>query len=161
MSPSQVTNFYFRLGNNRSKRDAHGTTPSFSTSSFNGGVGVAWNFQVTQVVIDALRSTVPSSQGEVVDRDELRFRLTRSFSPRVAGFVALRGIRTNGVDDTAVAVQGRKYYTGRTGFEWRTTRAFSLEGAYEYKWQEYESEPNKAKSNGITLSVVYEPHRIN
>jgi hypothetical protein len=161
MSPSQVTNFYFRLGSNRSKRDAHGTTPSSSTSSFNGGVGVAWNFQVTNVVIDALRTTVPSSQGEVVDRDELRFRLTRSFSPRVAGFVALRGIKTNGVDDTTTGVQGRKYYTGRTGFEWRTTRAFSLEGAYEYKWQEYESEPNKAKSNGITLSVVYEPHRLN
>jgi len=161
MAPSQLTSFYFRLGGNRSERDAAGSTPSFSTSSFNGGVGVAWNFQVTRVLIDALRTTVPSSQGEVVDRDELRVRLTRSFSPRVAGFVALRGIKTSGVDDTAVSVQGRKYYTGKTGFEWRTSRTFSLEGAYEYKWQEYELEPNKAKSNGVTLSLVYEPRRIN
>jgi len=161
MSPSRITNFYFRLGATRAERDAQGSTPSFSTSSFNGGVGVAWNFQVTRIVIDALRTTVPSSQGEVVDRDELRFRLTRSFSPRVAGFVALRGIKTQGVDDTGIAVEGRKYYTGRTGFEWRTTRAFSLEGAYEYKWQEFESQPNDARSNGITLSVVWEPHRLN
>lgn len=161
MAPSQVTNLYFRLGTNRSERNAQGTTPSYSTSSFNGGVGVAWNFQVTQVVIDALRTTVPSSQGQVVDRDELRFRLTRAFSPRVVGFVALRGIKTEGLDDTGIAVQGRKYYTGRTGFEWRTTRAISLEGAYEYKWQEYEFAQTNAKSNGITLSVVYEPHRLN
>ncbi len=32
----------------------------------------------------------------------------------------------------------------RTGFEWRLTRQFALEGAYEYKWQKYEGDPTNA-----------------
>jgi hypothetical protein len=159
-APSQVMDFYFRLGSNRAERDSSGTQSSFSRSSFNGGVGVAWNFQVTRIVIDALRSTVPSSQGAVVDRDELRFRLSRDFSPRVSGFVAARGIRTEGLDETVSDVGERKYYTGRTGLEWRVSRQFSLEGAYEYKWQEYQDELTSATSNGVTLSLVYQPRRL-
>jgi hypothetical protein len=161
-APSQVTNFYFRVGSNRAERDGTGTQPDVSSSSFNGGVGVAWNFQVTRIVLDALRSTVPSSAGEVVNRDELRFRVTRDFSPRVSGFVAARGIRTEGIDEASVSdVRDRKYYTGRTGLEWRVTRQYSLEGAYEYKWQEFQDEPNSATSNGVTLSLVYQPRRLN
>jgi hypothetical protein len=160
-APSQVMDVYFRLGSNRSERDGNGAQGDFSASSFNGGVGVAWNFQVTRIVIDALRSTVPSSQGVVVDRDELRFRLSRDFSPRVAGFIAARGIRTEGLDDDVVSdVRDRKYYTGRTGLEWRMTRQFSLEGAYEYKWQEYEDDLTDATSNGVTISLVYQPRRL-
>ncbi len=123
-------------------------------------MGVAWTYQVTSFVIDALRSTSPSSQGAVVNRDELRFRLTRAFSPKVTGYVAARGIRTSGVDNTAVDVRERKYYTGRTGFEWRMTRQFALDGAYEYKWQKYDGDPTNATSNGVTLSVVYQPRRL-
>jgi hypothetical protein len=158
---SQVTNFYFRVGSNRAERDGTGTQPDVSASSFNGGVGVAWDLQVTRIVIDALRSTVPSSAGEVVNRDELRFRLTRDFSPRVSGFVAARGIHTEGVEDAGASVRDRKYYTGRTGLEWRVSRQYSLEGAYEYKWQEFQDEPNSATSNGVTLSLVYQPRRLN
>ena len=159
-NPSAVTNFYFRLGGDHSQRNGSGTTADISTSSFNGGVGVAWNFQVTHIVIDALRSTAPSSQGVVVNRDELRFRLARDFSPRVAGVFALRGIRTDGVGTATDQVRERKYYTGHAGFEWRMTRQFSLEGAYEYKWQEYKGDPTSARSNGATVSVVYEPRRL-
>jgi hypothetical protein len=149
------------VGGNRSERDANGVNPSLSTSNFNGGVGVAWNFQVTRILIDALRSTSPSSQGTVVDRDELRFSITRDFSPRVVGFVGLRGIRTQGLSESGTDVSERKYYTGRTGFEWRMTRQFSLESAYEYKWQEYEGDAESASSNGVTLSLVYQPRRLN
>ena len=161
MAPSTITNYYFRLGGVRTEHDATGTLQSESKSSFNGGVGVAWNFQVTQLMIDALRSTSPSSQGALVNRDELRFSLNRDFSPRVAGFVGLRGIRTSGLSGSGtVPVQERKYYTGRTGFEWHMTRAYSLEGAYEYRWQKYEGDPTNASSNGVTLSVVYQPRRL-
>jgi hypothetical protein len=96
-----------------------------------------------------------------VNRDEVRFSLNRDFTPRVSGFVGLRGIRTSGVEGTGLnQVRERKYYTGRTGFEWRMTRAYSLEGAYEYKWQKYQGDPTDASSNGVTLSVVYQPRRL-
>jgi hypothetical protein len=161
MAPSQITSYYFRVGGNRAEQDATGTVSKRSTSSFNGGAGVAWNFQVTRLLIDALRSTAPSSQGAIVNRDELRFSLYRDFSPRFTGFIGARGIRTNGLEDAgAVAVNERKYYTGRTGFEWHVNRAYSIEGAYEYKWQKYEGDLASASSNGVTLSVVYQPRRL-
>jgi hypothetical protein len=161
MAPTQVMSYYFRVGGNRAEQDVTGTSSTRSTSSFNGGAGVAWNFQVTRLLIDALRSTSPSSQGAIVNRDELRFSLQRDFSPRVTGFVGLRGIRTNGVENGGTTeVLERKYYTGRTGFEWHVTRAYSIEGAYEYRWQKYEGDLTNAASNGVTLSVIYQPRRL-
>jgi hypothetical protein len=163
-APSQVTDFYFRLGSSRAERDSNATDSGVDSSSFNGGVGVAWNFQVTRIVIDALRTTVPSSQGEMVDRNELRFRVSRTFTPRFSGFVALRGLQSEGVDSedgSTSSVRERKYYTGRTGFEWRMNRQVSLEGMYEYKWQEYEGDANNATSNGVIFSIVYQPRRVN
>jgi hypothetical protein len=159
-TPSQITNFYFRVGSNRAERDGTATTSKLSATTFNGGVGVAWNFQVTRIVIDALRSTVPSSAGAVVDRDEVRFRVSRAFQPRVSGFVALRGIRTQGVDEAASTIRDRKYLAGSTGLEWRISRQFTLAGQYEYRWQEFDIEPNDATSNGVILSIVYEPRRL-
>lgn len=161
MNPSQITSYYFRVGGNRAELDSSGTSSGQSTSSFNGGAGVAWNFQVTRVLIDALRSTSPSSQGAIVNRNELRFSLQRDFSPRVTGFLGFRGIHTSGVENVGTTeVLERKYYTGRTGFEWHVTRAYSIQGAYEYKWQKYEGDVTNADSNGVTLSVIYQPRRL-
>ena len=169
MAPSQITTYYFRVGGNRVEHDttfpatvtAPATTSRVSSSSFNGGAGVAWNFQLTRVLFDVLRSASPSSQGAVVNRSELRFSLNRDFSPRITGFLGLRGIRTSGLQQAGFAdVRGRKYYTGRTGFEWHMTRSYSLEGAYEYRWQKFEGDPTDASSNGVTLSVVYQPRRL-
>jgi len=161
MAPSQILSYYFRVGGSRAEQDIAGSASTRSTSSFNGGAGVAWQFQVTRLLIDALRSTSPSSQGAIVNRDELRFSLQRDFSPRVTGILGLRGIRTNGLDGAGTTqVDERKYYTGRAGFEWHVTRAYSIEGAYEYRWQKYQGDPTSASSNGVTVSVVYQPRRL-
>lgn len=157
---SEITRYYFRVGGSRAKRDAVGTSPSTSTSSFNGGAGVAWTFQVTQLVLDVLRSTVPSSAGAVVNRDELRFRVNRAFQPRLSGFFALRGVRSSGVENDVAPVRDRDYVTARAGFEWRANRQFSVVGAYDYAWQEFSGEPHDAVSNGVNLSLVYEPRRL-
>jgi hypothetical protein len=161
MAPSTITNYYFRVGGNRAEQDLAGSSSRQSTSSFNGGAGVAWNFQLTRLMFDALRSTAPSSQGAIVNRDELRFSVNRDFSPLFTGFIGVRGIRTKGVEDSGgTQVLERKYYTGRTGFEWHLNRAYSIEGAYEYRWQKYDGDVTSAASNGVTLSVVYQPRRL-
>jgi hypothetical protein len=79
----------------------------------------------------------------------------------VTGFLGLRGIHTDGLENAGTTqVDERRYYTGRTGFEWHVTRAYSIEGAYEYRWQKYKGDPTNASSNGVTLSVVYQPRRL-
>jgi hypothetical protein len=161
-SASEVTSYYFRLGARHSERNSDGTTADLSDTNFNGGVGAAWRLQTTQVVLDFMRNTVPSSSGVVVNRDELRFRVARTFQPRFSAYVAARGIQTRALDETAtINVRDRKYATASTGFEWRASRQFSLHGEYEYRWQEFEGSQHDARSNAATLSVVYEPRRLN
>ena len=160
-SPSQIRTYYVRVGARHSDRNATATQAEISATNFNGGIGAAWQLQTTRFVIDALRSTSPSSSGVVVNRDELRFRLTRVFQPRFSGFITVRGIKTHNLDDNSLdPVRDRKYATGSTGFEWRTTRQISLHGSYEYRWQEFENTPTDARSNGVFLSLVYEPRRL-
>ena len=174
MSPTQILTYYFRAGGNRASHDVVTTIPPAipggpttstssreSDSSFNGGAGVAWNYQLTRVLFDLLRSTAPSSQGAIVNRDELRFSFERDFSPLFTGFLGLRGIHTNGLNSNgATEVRERKYYTGRTGFDWHISRTYTIEGAYEYRWQKYQGDPTDASSNGVTLSLIYQPRRL-
>jgi hypothetical protein len=156
---SETMQYYFRGGATRSERDATGLTPNISDTAFSGGLGVSWSWQVTNLVIDAVRSAGPSSAGSVVNRDELRFRITRAMSPRLAGHLALRGIRTEGALADLQEVRDRKYAAGTAGFEWRVSRQYALLGSYNYTWQEFEAEPDNAVSNGVNLSIVYEPRR--
>jgi hypothetical protein len=158
---SETMRYYFRAGVTRSERDSTGTSPTISDTAFSGGVGVAWRWQVTDLVIDAVRSAGPSSSGSVVNRDELRFRISRAMSPRMAGHVALRGVRTEGAVEDLLVVRDRKYAAATAGLEWRWSRQYALLGSYNYAWQEFEGEPADATSNGVSLSVVYEPRRGN
>jgi len=160
MHPSQVMEVYFRGAATHVDRDATASNSKLSATGFNGGAGVAWNYQVTQILVDLLRTTSPSSVGAVLYRNEVRFRVNHSFDPRFTGYLALRGIRTEDIKGSATSGGDRKYATASTGFEWRFRREFSFTGSYDYKWQKFASEPDNAISNGFRLSLVYEPRRI-
>lgn len=161
-STTEITTLYARVGVDHSTRDAFGTVEKLSATNFNGGLGAEFKFQTTRLVVDALRATSPSSSGVVVNRNELRFRLAHDFEPRFSGFLAARGIQTSGLSSTGnLGIRDRKYATGTAGFEWRASRVISLLGAYDYTWQKYEFEPNDATSNGLHVSLVYEPRRLN
>jgi hypothetical protein len=157
---SQVAEWYVRAGAQHSSRDAFGATPKLSTTAFNGGVGAVWTFQATRVLFDLLRATSPSGAGSVVTRDEVRFRLTHDFQPRFTGFMSARGVHTDALDNGVSTVRERKYATGTFGAEWHMNREYSLHGAYDYTWQKFQGEPNDAVSNGVSLSVIYEPRRL-
>ena len=161
-TPSQVRTYYFRAGVRHSNRNAAASGSEVSVTSFNGGVGAAWQLQTSRFVVDLLRSTVPSSSGVVVNRDEVRLSLSKVFQPRFSGYITARGIKTHGLgDQTADPTRDRKYATGSAGVEWRASRQISVRGSYEYQWQEFENSPTDARSNGVLLSLVYEPRRLN
>lgn len=141
------------------------TTPVVQSAShvtltdFEGGIGAHWAYQVTDIVVDLMRTAEPSSFGVLVNQDELRFRVMRRFSPMLSGFVALRGLRTVTAETQATSVPNHSYATGSAGLEWRITENYSLEASYTYAWQKYEDDPLHAASNTVGLSIVYEPHR--
>jgi hypothetical protein len=159
-SATEITSFYVRAGADYSTRDAFGTVSKLSSTSFNGGIGAEFRYPTTRFVIDALRSTAPSSSGVVVNRTEARLRIAHDFQPRFSGLLAARAIRTSGLASSG-SVSDRKYATGTAGFEWRASRTISLNGTDNYTWQKYEFDPNDATSNGVHLALVYQPRRLN
>lgn len=134
-------------------------TVSVSETTPVGGIGAAWKYEVTEIVLDAVRSVSPSSAGVVVERDEARLRMRRDLRERFAVFGNLRNVRTKGAVEDIAQVRDRDYIAARLGFEWRATRPLRLLGAYDYAWQEFEGEPDDAVSNSISISFIYEPRR--
>jgi hypothetical protein len=126
-----------------------------------GGVGAAWQFPVSKIVVDLIRSVEPSSIGRVVDRDELRLKLNRKLRPRWTLTSGIRAIRTQSslAEPGVVDDDDRDYATASVGLEWRMRRAISLAGAYEFQWQSFEVDPTDATSNAVTLGIVFEPQR--
>jgi hypothetical protein len=152
---TQVMHYYFRLGTDHAQG-----VQNTNNSAFNwvGGAGVSWHFQITSLVLDALRSIEPSSIGSLQERDELRFRVNRALRPRLHGYVALRGIHASGAlaGSSPTSVQDRDYVTGETGFEFQWRQSYRFTGFYTYTWQRYQGQPN-ATSNAVTVAIVWQP----
>lgn len=159
-SESTILQFYLRAGAGLSQGSVGPAGREVTLGDFEGGVGARWHYQVTDVFVDLLRTALPSSFGVLVNQDELRLRVVRRFSPKWAGFFALRGIRTVQAVSEATNVPNRGYATGSAGFEWRFTRDYSLEASYSHAWQKYQNDPLHASSNSVGVSIVYEPHRL-
>lgn len=154
---SETSRFYVRGGASRVKTD--GATDPDWNAGFNGGAGVEWTFEVTDIFLDYNHYVDPSSSGRLVNRDHFRAEVARRFSERTTLRFAARAIRDAGAsnDDT---FETREFLSGLAEYEWRFTRQFGLLAGYEYTWREYEDDLNDAQSNRFYLGVVYEPHRL-
>lgn len=155
MRNSQIMQTYVRFGANRlAAQTAQGT---INSNGFTGGAGVQWNFQVTQVVIDALRELTPSDAGSVITNDELRFRVLHAFEPRFSGFFGARALRVRGASNKpGLAIQGEDYVTGEMGVEYQVSLNFRVQGTYTLTWQQFQGEPS-AESNAVGLAFIYQP----
>jgi hypothetical protein len=152
---SETSAIYVRGGASRVKDDSTGGS-GWSTG-FSGGAGVRWSFEVTEIFVDANHYLDPSTAGQIVVRDQLRFQLSRRVGPLTTVYLSARGIQ----DDQGARSDGtfvsREYAAGSVGFAWRMTRQFTLGGGYEYSWRKYENETHDAASNALHLGITYEP----
>lgn len=155
---SETTEMYLRAGAQRT--DFEDATPSGSGSevSFVAGFGVRRDFRQTSLFIDATHDVGPTASGYIVNREQLRLRVTHAFSPRFSGFVGVRGIHDEAVESDA-AFETRSYAIGELGLEWRMTRQFSVAANYDYSWQEFQNDPADARSQGGWLSFIYQRRR--
>ena len=158
---SATKQYYLRVG--AARTDLSGSlagqpTAPNSTTTATGGAGAQWTYTLTEIFVDLTRTVEPSGAGYVVNRDQLRMRIARHFTPRLAGFLGLRGIHDDPVaGSVAPTVQAQRYGFGTVGFEWRFVREFSLIGAYNFT--DYHYSGSNAQANAARLSLVYEPHR--
>jgi hypothetical protein len=157
---SQTKQYYLRLGVERTDFSAPTDTaanPSAATT-VSGGVGTHWTYQVTEIFADLTRNVAPTAQGYAVKESQLRLRLSRRVTERLAGFVGARAIVEDPISNTVANVPRQHYVYATTGFEWRVRRQFSFVGAYDFTGSKYVGP--SAQSSAIHLSVIYEPNRI-
>lgn len=159
--PSEVTRWYARVGAEEVEAVESPGSPvaSGSETGFEGGLGADWTFQVTKLFVDATASVDPNASGRLIQREQLRLRLTRQFGPRLLGELGARASRDTALADEADTFRDRDYATGSLELEWRMTREFSLVGEYDLTWQDREGDVSDATSNAFRLSVVYQRHR--
>lgn len=158
---TQISQFYLRLGDERSTFGTVGGIAPPSQNTWVAGAGVNWTFQVTQLFLDATRTVSPSVIGLTVEEDQLRFRLVRDFSARLSAQVTAAGLIDKGNGSTAALAgfRERKYATSSLGLKWRLNRSFTLAAGYTYIWQRFQNDFAAAQSNGGTLSIIWEPNK--
>jgi hypothetical protein len=157
-SPTQQ--YYIRLGGDRTFISLPaGAVSGDAISGLIAGAGVHWSLQVTEVFLDATRSTSPGGAGFAVTEDQLRLAANRRLTQKFAVFVGVRGIRYTPLDTAIETVPTQTYLVGRTGFEWRMRRWLSLVGAYNYTNGKNTGGP-AADVNQVSLTIVYEPNRL-
>lgn len=159
-SSSEVMQAFVRAGAQQTRFDADPLTGAAGEddTSYLAGGGVRWSVKLTEVFFDATHSVGPTGSGFVVERDQLRLRLTHLFSPRFSMFTGVRGIQDQAVESGAL-YRTRQYATGDLGFEWRVLQQLSVVAAVDYTWQEFEGDTKDATSSGAALSFIYEPRR--
>lgn len=122
------------------------------------GAGVSVIVGRNEIFTDVARSVGPSSAGLVVSRDQLRLRLSRAMTPRLALQVGLRGTHDDAVD-SASEFSPRTYATADLGLEWRWQEEWSFRVAGDYTWQKYSDFEEAADSAGATVSIIYQPQQ--
>jgi hypothetical protein len=158
---SATKQYYLRVGGART--DVSGSiagepAASSATTTVTGGVGAQWTYTLTEIFVDLTRDVEPTGLGYTVNRNQLRLRVARRFSERLAGFLGARAIQDDPVPGSGVpTAQTQRYYYGTVGFEWRFVREFSVIGAYNFT--DYHYSGSTAQANAVRLSLVYEPHR--
>lgn len=152
---SDVSRIYVNGGATRNKVDAPGADWE---NGFNGGAGIQWQFEVTELFLEYNHYIDPSASGQLVNRDQLRFQLFHNFSERSSINLAARAIQDE--DWTSEnAFETRQFFSGLAEYEWRFRQEWSLFAGYEYTWREYEDDPTYAQSNRLFAGVRYQPNR--
>lgn len=155
---SDTAEVYVRAGGNRVEANSADGSSSWD-AGFAGGAGIRWQFEVSDVWLDASTSLDPNSSGDVVTRDQLRVQFRRSLGPMTRLVLGGRLIKDSGAGDSQDSFSDRTYATGNVGLDWRFARQWSVFGNYQYSWREYDNTESDAKSNAVNLGVVWEPNR--
>lgn len=149
---SPTSRAYVRVGAQETKPDR-----GASDTNFIAGAGGSWASQRNTLFLDLTRSVSAVSAGTVVERHQLRLRIDHDVSQRFALRAGARFQRDEEIEDGTYP--RREYAIGELGFEWRWLRQWSLIGTYNYRWQEYEDEPEDRKASSFLIGIVYEPKR--
>jgi hypothetical protein len=138
--------------------DINTTIPSPFTSTANpwgAAVSAAYKGEVNQFRMNAGRNLTPSGGGGIYVNDQLQLQYSRNFSQRLTFTGATIALRDRGLS-RIVSGDDRTYVRTVVEFKWMMTRAWFMQGGYQYMWQKYQVDPDGASNNRIYIRFGYQ-----
>lgn len=135
-----------------------------SHTAFLFGLGLRTDVsEITSWNVNLGRSVQPNGTGFLVERDEFLVAVDHAFGPRLTGQLGARLFRNEAVDDD-VMFTDRDYARVQGELRWAFTPTWSLFGAYQYTWQDFERQElltgtgreGTASANAVTLGITYQ-----
>ncbi len=150
---SEISRVEFTGGVQRSESDSRGVT--VEESKTDGFFGVRWDYLTEQNRWQFYvgRSFDPSGTGTRSQRDQIRFNLTRSLSPRLTGIAGARWIVSESGSD--IVFNERDYGRAQLGLRWNQTRTLSFGVTANYTYQDFADDPGDASAFGGMIDVSY------
>jgi len=107
----------------------------------------------TGLLVSSLRrEVIPSSEGSSKVTDQLNLRWRRKISPLQTVIVRARAFRDKSLDP---ALSDRSYIDIVPRYRWKLNREWSIDAAYEYRWQKFKNSGDTAVNNTLYLGVAY------
>lgn len=100
------------------------------------------------------QNVTPSGSGELVDKIELRFNVSRRLS-EVLRFTFRSRLFETETDRVRAEEVTRRFLSLGPRLRWRLGRAFSIDGSYEYRREKIDGDPDSAESNAVVFSLNY------
>jgi hypothetical protein len=129
-----------------------------SQTSYLFSSGITRQWELTRLQAQVSRSVDPSGSGFLKTRDGIRINVRHQFKQRLYGAFGAYAFTEDNLDDD-VDVNKRDYARGRATLGWQMSKAWFIEGGYQYTYQDYDDEPGDAASNEVVLGIVYRPTR--
>lgn len=153
VSASENSRFYISAGAERTEDNAS----VGKSTTFAGGVGYRHKGLTHTLMIDLNRYTDPSEKGALVERTQLRARMDKRISEKLAGHLGARVVESSGLRGLT-SVPGVKYYSLEGGLRWRLSESFSIFGTYIHKKRDEEDIAGQADGAVLNLGVTWEPY---
>ncbi len=133
--------------------DGNGEIVDNASAQPNLGLRFRRRGERTLVNFSLTRDLEPNASGFVVERDQLRFFVSRRFTQRFGGQFGARFYNTTSLSDVDVSGD-RDDSRLEVRFEWAVTQRWYVVTGFNYLTREFQGQP-KADSNEIFLGINY------
>jgi hypothetical protein len=150
---TEKTRFRAEIGVEKTKPDQ-----GESTSDVVGDIYWAKNLETVKLLVQFKRNISASGDGMLVTRDSVNLSMTKQFSERVGGGLAVRAYKTDPSSVNAITGIERDYAQFGADLEYALSRVLSMRFAYYYTYVDRTiAGEGAANGNELNLTFVYQP----
>ena len=124
-------------------------------------INLVRNLETVTLLAQVRRSVNSDGEGRVVLRNSFNLSMTKQFSERFEGGLAVRAYTTDQLSSDDLPFEDRDYAQIGVRLRYALSRTFLVEADYRYTHMERSRVAENAKSNNIFLGLTWRPTATN